>query len=99
MTNPTQQSDTGAVSEVEALCAELVAELREMRDMVKAYRDTISEAARYIAAGLADRLILPVTDPRGHELAAGLARMGGVSAEVDALLSVPVTAFRAAVAR
>ena len=32
MTNPTQPSDAGAVGEVEALCAELVAELVEMRD-------------------------------------------------------------------
>jgi hypothetical protein len=94
VTNTTQQPDAGAIGEVEALFAEL----REMRDTVGLYRDTIAEAARYIAAGLADRLILPVTDPRGHELASALARMGGVSAEVDALLSVPVAALRAAVA-
>jgi hypothetical protein len=61
-----------------------------MRDMVRMYRDTIAEAARYIACGLADRLILPVTDPRGYELASALARMGGVAGEVDALLAVPV---------
>jgi hypothetical protein len=78
---------------------ELVAELREMRDTVSLYRDTIADVARYIARGLAARLTLPVSDPRGHELAAALARMGGVSAEVDALLSVPVAALRAALAR
>jgi hypothetical protein len=99
MTNTTQPSDAGSVDEVEALCAELVAELREMRDTVRLYRTTIADAARYIAAGLAERLILPVTDPRGHELAAALARMGGVSAEVDTLLSLPISALRAATAR
>jgi hypothetical protein len=97
--NPTQPSDAGAVGEVESLCAELVAELVEMRDTITLYRTTIGEGARYIAAGLADRLILPVTDPRGHELAAALARIGGVSAEVDALLSVPVATLRAPVTR
>jgi hypothetical protein len=71
------------------LCTELVAELREMRGTVRLYHTTIADAARYLAAGLAERLILPVTDPRGHELAAALARMSGVSAEVEELLSAP----------
>jgi hypothetical protein len=102
MANTTQPSDAGGVGEVgevEALCAELVAELRDMRDTVRFFQTTIADAARYITAGLAEQLILPMTDLRGHELAAALARMGGVSAEVDALLSVPVSALRAAVAR
>jgi hypothetical protein len=99
VTNPSRPANAGGVDEVEALCAELVAELREMRDTVSLYRETIADAARYIARGLADRLILPVSDPRGHELAAALAQMSGVSAEVDALLSVPVAALRAALAR
>jgi hypothetical protein len=99
VTNPSRPADTGGIGEVEALCGELVAELREMRDTVSLYRDTIAEAARYIARGLADRLILPVADPRGHELAAALARMGGITAEVDALLSIPVATLHAAVGR
>jgi hypothetical protein len=99
VTNPTRPSDAGGVGEVEALCAELVAELREMRDTVSLYQTTIADAARYIARGLADRLILPVSDPHGHELAAALARMGEVSVEVEELLSVPIAALRAAVNR
>ncbi|MGH8909352.1 MAG: hypothetical protein ACRD0K_23375 [Egibacteraceae bacterium] len=72
-----------------------------MRDTVTRCRDTTAQAARCIAAGLADpgNPSLPVTDSRGHELAAALAWMGGVSAEVHALLCVPVAALRAAVAR
>jgi hypothetical protein len=92
MTNTARPSDAGGIGEVEALCAELVAELREMRDTVRLYRETIADAARYIARGLADRLTLPVADPRGHELAAALARMGGVGAEVDA--QQPVESWR-----
>jgi hypothetical protein len=99
VTNTTRPSEAGGIGEIEALCAELVAELREMRDTVSLYQTTIADAARYIARSLVERLILPVSDPRGHELAAALARMGGVSAEVDALLSIPVAALRSALAR
>jgi hypothetical protein len=99
MTNTIQQPDAGAIGEVEALCVELVAELRAMTDMLGLYRQTVADAARYIARGLADQLILPVTDPAGHYLAAALARMGGVSVEAEELLSIPVAALRAAIAR
>ncbi|MGH8909903.1 MAG: hypothetical protein ACRD0K_26260 [Egibacteraceae bacterium] len=99
MANPTQHPDAGAIGEVEALCAELVAELRAMADMLALYRETVADAARYIARGLADQLILPVTDPAGHYLASALARMGGITVEVEELLAVPVAALRAAVTR
>ncbi|MGH8909069.1 MAG: hypothetical protein ACRD0K_21905 [Egibacteraceae bacterium] len=92
MTDLIRHPDPGAVDEVEALGAELAAELREMREMVRAYRDTIAQAARYIAAGLADR-----TDPHGQELAGALARMSGISEEIEQLL--PAAAPRAAPSR
>jgi hypothetical protein len=41
VTNTTQLSDAGDIGEVEALCAELVAELREMRDTVSLYQTTL----------------------------------------------------------
>ncbi|MGH8910578.1 MAG: hypothetical protein ACRD0K_29800 [Egibacteraceae bacterium] len=97
--NATDESDKGSIGEVESVCAEIVAELRGMRDMLALYRQTVADAARYIAHRLADGLILPATDPHGHELAAALGRIGGVSGEVDALLAVPATALRAAVTR
>jgi hypothetical protein len=37
MTNLIQHPDTGGIGEVEALCAELVAELREMHATVSLY--------------------------------------------------------------
>jgi hypothetical protein len=47
VTNTTRPPDAGGAGEVEALCAELVAELR---DTVRLYQTTITEAARQIAA-------------------------------------------------
>jgi hypothetical protein len=60
VTNATRPAHAGGVEEFEALCAEL----REMHATVGHYRETIAGAARYIACGLADRPILPVSDPQ-----------------------------------
>jgi hypothetical protein len=95
VTNLNRPATAGGVGEVEALCAEL----REMRDTVHLYQTTIADAARYSARGLADRLTLPVSDPRGHELAAALARMAGSALRWTRCCPSPVAALRAAVSR
>ncbi len=81
-----QNERTAGIAELEAVFAEFVEELRCWRDMLEVYRETVADAARYIAQGLADISTLPATQPRAYDLAYTLGRMAGVSPEIEDLL-------------
>ncbi len=84
-TNPSkdEKPDPSWLADVEALSSEICAELREIVDMLTTYRQTIGNAARFIARTQTSMLI---GDPETIELAGQLARMVRIEAEIAALL-------------
>ncbi|MGH8886905.1 MAG: hypothetical protein ACRDYX_17400 [Egibacteraceae bacterium] len=78
-----QEPGSESLGEVEALCGEIVAELREVVEMFATYRQTIGDAARLIARAAVSPA---VGGPQAGELARELARMAHVEEEVERLL-------------
>jgi hypothetical protein len=87
VTHTTRQADPAPIVEIDAVCAEILTELRDLRDMLGVYRETVAEAARYIAHNLVNTSTSPTADPHGHHLALAMALVGGVYPEVEALLN------------
>ena len=78
-----QESQLESLHDVEALCLELCAELREMVEMLATYRDTIGNAARLIARAARYPLIGGLD---AAELARELAKMAYIEEEINRLL-------------
>jgi hypothetical protein len=72
-----------SLHDVEALCLEICAELREVVEMLATYRDIIGNAARLIARAARYPLI---GGAEAAELARELARMAYIEEEIDRLL-------------
>lgn len=73
-----------SLHDVEALCLEICAELREVVEMLATYRDIIGNAARLTARAARYPLI---GGSEAAELARELARMAYIEEEIDRLLS------------
>ncbi len=73
-----------SLCDVEALCLEICAELREVVEMLTTYRDIIGNAARLAARAAPD----PSLGGSGAaELGRELARMARIEEEIERLLS------------